>query len=121
MLMSLACAATEDCDGVCAAARGLVEVHGLSMAGSCECLWSDLPLEATLMSVVHVTTDGRVDVCGLCCRLKPCWYPWAGQAVTGDHTGVCGFCCSRSHVDVCGLWSWGYDGVCSWYCHQRPC
>lgn len=26
------------------------------------------------MSIAHVTTESHVDVHGLCCHLKPCWY-----------------------------------------------
>lgn len=31
-----------------------------------------------LISVVHTTGGGHVDVHGPCCHLKPCWYLWTG-------------------------------------------
>lgn len=36
-----------------------------------------LQLESVLMSVAHVTTEGYVNVHGLCCNLNPCWCSWA--------------------------------------------
>lgn len=37
-----------------------------------------LKLRITLMSIIHFTTKGYVDVCGLCYCLEQCWCPWTG-------------------------------------------
>lgn len=91
--------------------EALLRTMGHPAAGGCECLPSVLLLEAILISVVtndinDVTTEGHVDAWSM--LLPKAMLMSMGQAATGDHTAVCGLCCSRSHVDVCGLWSfWG--------------
>lgn len=37
-----------------------------------------LQLGTKLLSMARVTTKSYVDVCGLCCLLKPFWYLWPG-------------------------------------------
>ena len=60
-----------------------------------------LQLETKLLTVAHVTTKSYVDVCGLCCFLKPSWYLWPGLllgtmlmslacTVPGDHAEIHG-------------------------------
>lgn len=66
MLLSLAWAATESCDGV----------HGLSVGrGLGGCLGFVLPQETMLRSVAHVDALDHVDVHGLCYHQKPCVCP----------------------------------------------
>lgn len=67
-----------------ARARGLAGVGGQCSAPVhvearelCVLLWSGLPLEPKLVSMVRVATGGHVDVCELYCHLRPYSCLWS--------------------------------------------
>lgn len=84
---------------ICVSLEGHVGVYGLCCGGPGCCLWSVLPLETTLMSVV--------------CAAREAMLMSMGRTASRDHIDVHGSCPSghaavEGQVNVCGL-----------YCHQH--
>lgn len=94
---------------------GHVDVHSpCRHHGSHSRIWSVLLPEAVLLSMVHATTEGGVDVRGVSWHLKVCWrcpgvvlppgtmltcVAWAAAL---DHVDVCRCAIARTHMEVHG-------------------
>lgn len=84
-----------------------------------------------LISMGYVATGGQVDVCDLCCHLKPCWYLWSmlqpeALLIFLVLHGL-GLCWSSRPILLLSLY-WcactgakGNDDIYGSCCNQSPC
>lgn len=92
----------------------IIKLDGWSSLLYFKNLWDNISLldfleaGAALMSMDHVTTEGQMEFCRLCCHLKPSWCQWPVLPLSAMRvTVVC--VVAKGHIDVCGL-----------SCSQRP-
>lgn len=98
-----------------------VDVSGLCHRGTHWSLWSCCSLVVMLMSVVHVTTEGQVDIYGLCCHLGSCWYPWSRLPLETITMSVVHIAPETLLMSLVCAINEGYGGVCGLSCGRGLC